>query len=80
MKRQLIDLQQQLIYSQNEREQAETDKKTLEHRFTLCLKENDRLKQEYGLFRKDLSNKQSIIMQLNNDIDDLRSTMKRNQT
>lgn len=43
-KRQIIDLQQQFLHSQNEKEQLFSDLKTLEHRFGIVVKENEQSK------------------------------------
>jgi chromosome segregation ATPase len=79
-RRQLIDLQQQLIFAQNEKIQLEVDLKALEHRFAIAARENEKYRLEYSHLKSELGLREAAAAKLESEVDELRYQLRREQT
>lgn len=79
-KRQLIDLQQQLIFAQNEKIQLEVDLKALDHRLALAARDNDKYKLDHAHLTSELALVQAALAKAGTEVDELRYQLRREQT
>jgi chromosome segregation ATPase len=57
----------------------ESDRKAIEHRFGLVLKDNERFKADLNYLRNDIAGKETTIIQVTNELEDLKFNFKKTQ-